>query len=130
MGFERALDDSVMPAWWQEHSSDWYRPQDGAAIDLHRRLVGVRLDPGAAWDIFAEDLVTMPIGGAELPVLGARARLVHVTLHAAQHGAGGGGKGRLHLEHALGVFGADAWRDAADLAARLDATDAFSADCG
>jgi hypothetical protein len=127
LGFDRVHDDTTMPVWLQEHGSDWHRLQDGAAVDLHRRLVGVRLDPAAAWEMLAADLDEMPIGGKTLPVLGTRGRLVHVTLHAAQHGAGGGGKGRFHLEHALAKFPIADWRAAADLAAQLDATDAFAA---
>jgi hypothetical protein len=127
LGFEPVLDDRAMPEWMREHGSDWQRRVDGVALDLHRRLVGVRLSPEAAWEVLAEDLDAMPIGGYAAPVLGQRARLVHVTLHAAQHGARGGGKGRLHLERALDTFAQEDWAAAAEVAARLDATDAFAA---
>lgn len=127
LGFEPALDDSAMPDWWREHGTEWQRQHDGVAIDLHRRLVGIRLDPSVAWDLLVARSETMPIGGYAAPVLPPRARLVHVTLHAAQHGAGGGGKGRLHLERALEALPDEGWEAAARLAADLDATDAFAA---
>jgi hypothetical protein len=127
LGFERTVDDTATPPAWQEHGSEWHRIEDGVPIDLHRRLVGIRMDPSEAWEVLAGDLATMPIGGTEIPVLGSRARLLHVTLHAAQHGAGGGGRGRMHLERALEVFPAEAFGAAGALAAQLDATDAFAA---
>jgi hypothetical protein len=127
LGFEPVLDDRAMPDWWQEHGSDWFRAQDGVSVDLHRRLVGVRADPTAAWRLLAQDLATATVGGYAVPVLSPPARLLHVTLHAAQHGAGGGGKGRLHLQQALSTFDDELFRAAVDLAAKLDATEAFTA---
>jgi hypothetical protein len=47
-------------------------------------------------------------------------------LHAAQHGAGWG-KGRADLERALVVADEGLWREAAALAARVDAVEAFAA---
>jgi hypothetical protein len=69
----------------------------------------------------------MMVGGYPAPVLAPRARLVHVTLHAAQDGPRKGGKALLHLQRSIERFDDELWRAATDLAAQLQATDAFVA---
>jgi len=127
LGFERALDDSSMPDWWREHGSDWRRAQDAVAVDLHRRLVGVGVDPATAWPLLTAERDTMTVGGYPAPVLAPPARLVHVTLHAAQDGPRKGGKALLHLQRSIERFDDELWRSATDLAEQLQATDAFAA---
>jgi hypothetical protein len=127
LGFERALDDSSMPPWWREHASDWRRAQDAVAVDLHRRLVGIGVDAATAWPLLTAERETMTVGGYPAPVLAPPARLVHVTLHAAQDGPRKGGKALLHLQRSIERFDDGLWRAATDLAVQLQATDAFAA---
>jgi Uncharacterised nucleotidyltransferase len=128
IGFTQDMDDRGMPEWWREHASEWHRATDGVAVDLHRRIVGIGIAPEAAWPLLTADAHTAPVGGGAVPVLAPSARLMHVVLHAAQHGGeGAGGKAILHMERALELLDDDLWAAAAALAAQLDATDAFAA---
>src|SRR3954447_26541164 len=127
IGFERALDDSAMPEWWREHATEWHRGQDAVAVDLHRWIVGIGTAPEAAWDLLTAELETTYVGEYPAPVLAPSARLVHVTLHAAQDGPRKGGKAILHLQRSVERFDDDLWAAATDLARRLEATDAFAA---
>jgi hypothetical protein len=102
IGFEPDMDDRAMPEWWREHGSEWSRAQDGVSVDLHRWIVGIGVAPDVAWPLLTAELERKVVGGKPVPMLGARARLVHVVLHAAQHGReGAGGKAILHMQRAL-----------------------------
>jgi hypothetical protein len=127
LGFKRVLDDTAMPAWWREHATDWQRAQDAVTVDLHRRIMGIGVDAGTAWELLTAGLETQPVGGSSVPVLAPRARLVHVTLHAAQDGPRKGGKAIMHLRRSVESLDDELWVAATDLARRLQATDAFAA---
>jgi hypothetical protein len=127
LGFERHVDQSGLPNWWLEHDVSWYRESDGVTIDLHRFLQGVRVDPGDAWETLAASRDTVLVAGHPTPVLSIPARALYVTLHAAHHGEATGGKPILHVERALAAVPDDDWQVAANLAARLHATDSFGA---
>jgi hypothetical protein len=105
----------------------WVREADGAAVDLHSTLFGIGAGPGAVWDAFAADAVRQAVGGAEVALPSYPARLLHVCLHAVQHGGEPGSKSMLDLERALELVPADPdWRRALELAERLEAGDAFA----
>jgi hypothetical protein len=125
LGFERRWDQSTLPDWWQEHGSDWWRESDGVQVDLHRSLPGVGVDAQANWDALTAGVASVPVAGIDAPALGLPARALHVVLHAVQHGADWG-KGRGDLDRALEVADEAIWRQAAALAAELDAMDAFA----
>jgi hypothetical protein len=124
--FEPQQSDATLPEWWREHETPWFRSGDGVRLELHRRLVGIGAEPEAAWRVFAGSAVTIPLAGGEAPALSPPARLLHVVIHAAQHGEAWG-KAIAHVERALELFDESLWREAAALAAELDATDAFAA---
>jgi hypothetical protein len=127
LGFARVhQDDDALPDWWLEHSTEWWRARDGVHVDLHRRVVGIGVEPAAAWIVLARDAENVAVAGLDAPALAPATRLVHVVLHAAQHGIGAG-KAIVHVERALAVIGFDLWCGARDVAAELRATDAFSA---
>ena len=95
-------------------------------VDLHRSLNGVRASADTVWDVLSADTDTLSVGGVEVEVLCVPARALHVALHAAQHGV----DVRRPLEdlgRALRLADDHVWRDAADLARRLDALPAFAA---
>ena len=125
LGFERLVDDRTLPAWWQEHDSNWRRDLDGVVVDLHRRLQGVGVDDETAWRTLSATCETIMLAGHPTPVLSVPARALYVTLHAAHHGMAWG-KALSHVERALRAVDESAWLEAASLAERLRATDSFA----
>src|SRR4051794_35861472 len=125
LGFKRVVDERGLPAWWQEHGSDWWRDLDGVAVDLHRRLQGLGVDEQTAWQTLWSTTDTITVAGHPARVLGLPARALYVTLHAAHHGAAWR-KPLTHLERALRAVDESTWLEAASLAERLGATDAFA----
>jgi hypothetical protein len=126
LGFELQHDDSTLPEWWREHEVAWFRPWDGVRVELHRRLVGIGAEPEIAWMVLAGSAQMIPLAGTRAPALAPPARLLHVVLHAAQHGEAWG-KATAHVERALERFDESLWREAARLAEQLSATDGFAA---
>jgi hypothetical protein len=126
VGFARHADQRGLPQWWLEHDVSWYRESDSVTVDLHRFLQGVQLDPGRAWDVLAAFREMIAVAGYPTPVLSTPARALYVTLHAAHHGAAWG-KATVHVQRALASVSEDQWRQAADLAVRLEAAEAFGA---
>ena len=111
---------------WHRDSESWRRRRDTTIVDLHRSLIGISAPPDAVWEELAADTDTLPIGGIDVEVLRVAARALHVALHAAEHG------GDLwypleDLARAIRVADDDVWREAADLARRIDALPAFAA---
>jgi hypothetical protein len=68
----------------------------------------------------------MRVGGIDIEVLARPARLLHVVLHAAQHGGDDFPRPRTDLERALALEPSDRWEEAASLADRLGAMPAFT----
>lgn len=126
LGYERYFDDRNMPSWWREHAGEWVREGDGVTVDLHRTLPGVGVDSELAWPLLAANPGRVLVDNREVPALSLAGRGLHVVLHAAQHGAGWS-KPLDDLRRALRSTDATFWREVAELAARLRATDAFSA---
>lgn len=124
LGFQRAFErhelDRPVP------SANWYRPQGGAAVDVHLSVTGVGVPYGTAWETLSAGTETMTIGGVEVEVLSKPARALHIALHAAQHGLQEARPLR-DLEVALERLPDDLWREAAAVAERLRATEAFAA---
>ena len=126
MGFESPLGEMGMPSWWCEHAAWWQRPTDGLCVDLHRTLIGVRVDHATAWQVLSRDTTEVLVAGRLVQSLELPARTLHVALHAAQHGLGWG-FAIPDLERALACADDGLWLAAAGLAAELDATAAFVA---
>jgi hypothetical protein len=125
MGYAPAFDEREMPAWWRQHASVWRSAGQGSIVDLHRTLQGVRVDPAGAWTLLSRETDTLQVAGVSAAVLSVPARLLYVALTAANDGPSG--RARLDLERALQNGFEDAWREAATLAAELDATDSLYA---
>lgn len=104
-------------------SHAWRRDPDW--VDLHSTLIGMRADPRQVWEILSQRTETQRIGGAEVRVLDPVARTLHVALHAAQHGRDEQ-KPLDDLARAVALLPAELWANAAQLAARLGATQAFA----
>ncbi len=125
LGFSPRLDASRMPDWWREHASEWWREKDAALVDLHRTLPGLGVDDDTAWRVLSEENDVLVVAERPARCLALPARALHVVLHAAQHGAGWA---RPHedLRRLLRRGDEDLLEQAATLAARLGATDAFA----
>ena len=102
----------------------WIR--ESAIVELHVTLTGIEVAPADVWENLSQDAGTMSVRGQTVRILALPARLLHVALHAAQHGPGFSRPLR-DLELACAAHGIEDWRPAAALAARLDAIQAFSA---
>lgn len=125
LGFKPAVDDRGLPAWWQEHASDWTRELDGVAVDLHQVLQGVGAAPEQAWEVLFSDTDGVVVAGYRARRLSAAGRALYVALHAAHHGEQAD-PSLLRLDAALAAADERVWRDACALASQLDALDAFA----
>lgn len=119
LGF-RPLDYS-----WHRDSQTWVRA-DSSPVDLHRSLIGVVTTPEVVWRELAAQPDALDLGGIEVEVLRVPARALHIALHAAQHGLDAPHP-REDLARAVRVADEQVWREAADLARRINALPAFAA---
>jgi Uncharacterised nucleotidyltransferase len=130
LGFEDDLGPLAHPRMESEEGYPWWRPRDEAAVDLHLTLFGIGAAPGAVWAAFSRDAVVARVGGAEVLMPSHPARLLHVALHAVQHGAEASPKAMVDLERGLELAPAATWERAHELALELDAAPAFAAGLG
>ncbi|HET9719418.1 MAG TPA: hypothetical protein VFP55_05020, partial [Solirubrobacteraceae bacterium] len=93
-------------------------------IDVHRKLQGTGVDALTAWEILGDPAEVIDVAGCRALRLPEAARALYIVLHAAHHGRAWG-KALVHLEKALDLVEGPVWQHASDLAARLDALDAF-----
>lgn len=98
---------------------------DGACIDLHHSLIGVRVPPARCWEILSGHVVDMRIAGQSVPVLDPVARTLHLALHLAQNGPRDT-KALHDLERGAAQLPLFLWQDALALAQTLGALDAFA----
>ena len=125
LGFSPRYDPSGLPDWWRDHAHEWWRADDAVCVDLHKGLTGVGIDDEAAWPILWASTETFVVARYPARALSVPARALHIALHAAHHGAAWG-KVLPDLERALEEADDGVWAEAAALAARLAATDAFA----
>jgi hypothetical protein len=124
LGFADVSVEGVLPGDRPTHARTWSRA-DRALVDLHTTILGVRIPGVDAWAILAAPTDSVTVAGLEVEILGEPARALMLALHAAQHGARSGPT--LHdLQRAVDRLPFAIWRAAADLAARLDATDSLA----
>lgn len=130
LGFEDDLGPLGHPRMESGSGHLWTRAGDGAEVDLHRTLFGVGAGPEAVWTAFSDGGERRQVGGAEVALPPYPARLLHVVLHAVQHGGEVQPKSMLDLETALARVPEPTWREARDLAVRLRAEQAFAVGLG
>lgn len=113
----------------RDYRTTWMHEPTGIPLEIHTSLVGIGAPPVAVWRVLTARTESMEIGGTAVEVLDTPARAFHVAIHAAQHGRAGvttiG-----DLERALAHVSSGVWREAAELAARLDAIPAFAGGLG
>jgi Uncharacterised nucleotidyltransferase len=109
-----------------EHSSEWWRAGTVAAVDLHRTLLGVGVDPSELWRELASNSDRLAVARYEVQVPSKPGRVLIVALHAAHHGIGET-KPLRDLAAAIEREDPSLWADVARVAERLSATPAFAA---
>jgi len=124
LGFEPLLDPSTRRILSPEEQP--LRDRFGVVVDLHVGLKGVHRDPEAAWEILKSETITVNWAGTAVPALAPPARAMHLALHLAQSGLADE-KAAVDLQLGLDRLELATWRDAASLADRLDAGEAFAA---
>jgi hypothetical protein len=123
LGFEDDLGSLGHPRMESLTSHPWKRP--GHNVDLHCTLWGIDCSPERAWEVLSSHTTTMSVGGETVSVLAPAARAMHIALHAAQHGYDDG-KPIADLELALELLPEELWREAAAVAAEVDAVPGFA----
>jgi hypothetical protein len=124
MGFEDDLGPLAHPRMESGAGYPWMRPSDRASADLHYTLFGIGAEPEALWEAIWSDAVREVVGGAELLLPSRPARLLHICLHAVQHGGDadkGWEKPMRDLQQAVRRAPEENWAEALRLAEHLDA---------
>jgi hypothetical protein len=121
LGFADHLGPLEHPRMESFASTAFLRGEDN--LDLHCTVHGLDGDPERIWDSFLAGSRREEIGGAELRVPGRDALALHVGLHAAHHVEG---KPLEDLRRAIAQAGEDTWREALELARRLDGVPTFA----
>ena len=124
LGFQPEVDEDAMPRWWREHALTTLHSDHEAMVDLHRSLPGVEADDDLLWTTLSAITDEIVVGGVTARTLTESGRLMHIALHAAQHG--GASRDLDVLMRALSRANQTAWRQAAELAAVVDAQGAFA----
>ncbi|HVO55179.1 MAG TPA: nucleotidyltransferase family protein [Solirubrobacterales bacterium] len=127
LGFEDERAPLDHPRMGSAAGRAWVRAADGAAVDLHSTLFGIGAAPGAVWAAFSTGALRRRVSGVEVAMPPYPARLLHVCLHAVQHGGERTAKPMFDLQRALTTVPEETWRQASQLAERLSATEAFAA---
>jgi hypothetical protein len=110
------------PPW----SSTWLRSRDGAEVDLHWTIVGVRVSSVRLWEVFRRYIEPVRVVDVDVDGLNDSAVALVVALHVAHHGS----EVRQPLEdlhRAVARLPFETWRSAADLATHLNASEALGA---
>lgn len=113
-GFRFVHDDS--------HGRIWLRGP--ISVDVHRRVVGLEAEPDRVFEVVLGSSARFDLGRGSIRVPSEAMRALLVALHAAQHGPD-----LPHpledLERAVARLPEETWREAAALAAELDAEEGF-----
>jgi hypothetical protein len=126
LGFEDSYGPLAHPRMESGAGYPWQRAADGANVDLHYTWFAVGADPEELWEALAEDGEQQSVGGVEVRVPSHPARLLHIVLHAVQHGGERLRKPMMDLEQAVSMVSPSVWERARDLAVRLDVLETFA----
>lgn len=126
---------NITAAWGVEdvggavHADLWVRRNENLGplmLDLHARLPGVHAPAEIAWRALEARKTSIDLNGRPVAVLDRDGLALHLATHAAQHG-----REDVHplgdLEYGLEHWPPEIWRNAARLAAEVEATPAFAA---
>jgi hypothetical protein len=121
LGFADHLGPLGHPRMESFASTAFLRGEDN--LDLHCTVHGLDGDPERIWGAFLGGSAREEIGGAELRVPGEAALALHAALHAAHHVEG---KPLEDLRRAIARADEETWREALELAHRLDGVPTFA----
>jgi len=112
------------------HGESWLATPTGGTypvvVDLHLHLAGANAPAQPAWQALKARSTPIEVAGGRVPSLDRVGSAMHLATHAAQHGQGYV-KGCQELVRALDRWPLAVWREAAQLAGEIDATEAFAA---
>jgi hypothetical protein len=126
LGFVDDLGHMAHPRMESGEGFPWGRAKDQAGVDLHYTLFGIGASPEALWEAFSAATLEEDVGGRQVPMPSHSARLLHIGLHAVQHGGEPTGKPMRDLERALAQVPIETWSETLELAERLEAAGAFA----
>jgi len=106
------------------HATTWIQPEWSVEVDLHIRLP-LTTDASVCWRELSQHTESLRIGAETITVLDEAARSMHVVIHAL-HNSSKSISANTDLDRALAVVSDDVWKQAAYLAWRLGAKDAFA----
>lgn len=118
--------EPVEPRRDDKHARSWMRPGGPLPVDLHRGIVGVGVDDETAWEVLSGLTDRLEVRGGALRVLQPHGRALHLALHAAQE-TPDKQQALRDLGRGLELLELEGWRQARELAARLDALPALGA---
>lgn len=125
LGYVHEL-ESAHPAEFGPKELELFGPE-GVCIDLHHGLIGVSVPSQYCWDVLVGRTTVFQLTpSVQVQVLDPAARAMHLALHAAQNGPIDV-KALADLERGLAKLSREEWTEAARLAERLEATEAFAA---
>jgi putative nucleotidyltransferase-like protein len=129
LGFNDNLAQLEHPRMESGEGYPWSRgtEADLADVDLHYTIFGLGADPGIVWEAYSAGALQEPIGGTTVRTPSYAARLMHIALHAVQHGGEREQKPMVDLERALARASKQDWGEAFELAKRLEGASTFHA---
>jgi hypothetical protein len=125
IGFKLMMDHRDHATIADPHAQEWQRPP-ADKVDLHWTVPGVGIAAADAWAVLETRTVPFSIGNETARGLDRAGIALLVALHVAHHGRALE-KPLDDLARALDQFDVEVWREAALLAHRLEATEAFVA---
>jgi hypothetical protein len=124
LGFQLTLTDSDVPGS-QVAGHPWFRSGDGACIDLHWTIAGVRATPVELWEAASQSTRTIAVANVDVEAPYVPMCALIVALHAGHHGRAVA-KPLEDLARALERFDFDTWAAAARLGERLAAAEVMA----
>ena len=106
-----------------QHAHTWI--SERGAVDLHRTLIGVPLEPERVWHVLRENTETLTLLGRDVDVLTGSGRAFALALHAAQHPGDAGVQE--DVRRAVALLPPSTWQEAASLSTQLAAEAPFAA---
>ena len=126
LAFEDDLGPLEHPRMESGAGYSWARASDGASVDMHFTLFGIGVEPEELWAALSESAVREPVGGIEVSMPSHAARLLHIALHAVQHGGEAWEKPMADLERAIAMVPEPTWAEARILAEQVGAAATFA----